>query len=440
MPRAKAAALALFCLGVLTCTWDLVLKVDIAGFTLKAHQGFFFFAFLLAALPKIPRLPTELRALPLKRVGLPFLGLAIYYGASSIRSEFPLKSALYSGWLVFSLCAIWLTTLLLRDSLSKKFAAITVLCAAAFQAAVITIDQIAYQYGYRDGLIGFNQDTILQWGVSRPHGFAMEPSYAAIFLTFALILGFGLFSTLAKKFRPLLAAGLLLGLFALVASTSRTGWISTLLGVLALLAIGAIRAKKIPWKGLGALAAAGIAIGAVYYATISPSQRAVLNESLVSSVYKGTDGSGNARLKAHLQAWQMAKETNGLGTGLGASYKYWTARYHAEEVDKPKSFDENSYGREVVMSLWGQLLAEGGIPALLFYFAGAFFLVQALWRAWGTGGDPLTQAALASALVFFLFTAFFLGNVARGDVWVWFAIWSRMALPDAGETGADQRA
>jgi O-antigen ligase len=189
--------------------------------------------------------------------------------------------------------------------------------------------------------------------------------------------------------------------------------------------------RRFPWRAAITGLAGILLILGVLVATLPSAQRGTLNRMLVSSLIKGSDGSGNARLAAHLHAIDLARESNWLGVGLGASYRYWMQTRPNDPNAVPEA---GQMGHELIMSIWGQLLAEGGIPALLAYAAGAFFLVTGLFRRWRQGDDPFVSGSLAASTVFFFFIAFFLGNVARGDVWVWFAIWSRMALPDAGET------
>lgn len=439
MPKQPAWLISaiFFFLGFFTSTWDLLLTVDLGGFTLKAHQAFFFVSFLAALSYQLRCGRALLR--PLRQPFAVFvLLLAFYYGAASPRSFFPLKSALYSCWIVFNLVAIWLTAAWLASHIEKRLFAWAAWLTAGFHAVVIAIDQIAFRFGYHGGFLGFNQDALLNWGVSRPHAFSFEPSYIAAFLASGLILAYASFESAARKTRAWNAPSLVLIVFALIAATSRTGWVTAATGLAIFLALDTRRG--LPIAKAGKLMGMLVVAAALFFLTTSSKQRTNLDKNLVSTVAKGTDGAGNARLRAHGYALEMARETNWLGTGLGASYKYWIAtRKNAETALQPE-FSQASFGNEVVMSTWGQLLAEGGITALLLYAGAGLSLLIALWRRWQIDGSLLTQASLASALVFFLFTAFFLGNVARGDVWVWFAIWSRMALPDTGEATANQRA
>jgi len=425
-------ALVPFLAGILTCTWDKIFFFDVGGFTLKIHQLFFLISFLMASLSAPRKILPQFISCPTKRFGLAMLILALYYGISSPWSHFPLKSFLYSGWLAFNLITIWLTAVLLQKKLSAQILSYAVAAAMAIQSLVIGVDHLAYQFGYKGGLIGFNQDTVLRWGASRPHGFTSEPSYAAAFLCFALVFTY---SSLRKRNLgynlPLILAGIF-GVFALVATTSRTGWISLSLSLVLLFSIKALRDFKIPWRELGISFVIVGSIAAIFLLSTPVHQRGILDKSLVSSIVKGTDGSGNSRVLVHHYAWQIAKDTHFLGTGLGASFNYWRDTTDASHLYAvPPSIDsKSSHGHEFIMSTWGQLLAEGGIPGISLYLLATIFLIYALWKKWKETGDRLALGSLVSALVFFGFVAFLLGNVARGDIWIWYAIWSRVAMKD----------
>jgi O-antigen ligase len=427
-------AILLFFAGLLTCTWDLFLTRELAGFTLKAHQGLFLSALLFALGGRKSEGFAALKRLALTPFSLAILFLALYYAATAPWSYFPLKSFLYAGWIVFNLATIWFTGVLLAPYLARRRLAAMAVTAALIQACIIVIDQIAYAKGYTNGLIGFNQDSILHWGVSRPHGFSNEPSYAASFLCLSLLIACGWFQLLRFSWKclpPLLVIG-----FALFATTSRTGWLSFFLGLALFVFLGAWKRGISLWRpfALFVLIAAGAA--GIFALSVPAAQKAGLYQQLVGSVLQGKDGSGNARLRALTYSWPMAKETHFLGTGLGASYKYWISTHESPETAIEGAFTDQSYGKEVVMSIWGQLLAEGGPLAVLLYGAAACFLVSGLWRAWRASGDPLVLGSLSGALVFFFLIAFLLGNVARGDVWVWFAVWTRMAMRDTPEEKA----
>lgn len=418
----RAGALCFFA-GIFTCTWDLLLTFDIGGFTFKIHQLLFLLSLGFALFSQIGCGLAPLLK-PLKQ-GFPvcILLLAAYYFSRSPWSEFPLKSALYSGWLCFNLFTIWYSCQIQKDSFFHEKLLQVVWWALIFLSIVVSIDQIAFQFGYNGGLIGNNQDTILNWGVSRPHAFSSEPSYLAVFMGLAILL---IYPYRLPHGRPLILGLLALSFYALLATTSRTGWVSMGLGFALIFGLEFFSTKTFPWRRVGLAAlCAGLAFGVFYFGTPS-NQRKVLDSALVTAVYKGTDGSGNSRIRAHKIAFQIAQETNWLGAGMGASYKYWASRGH--DVDMvgadTYSFHPGSYGKEVIMSIWGQILAEGGLPALGIYFMAMFFLLRSLWQSWWKSRRSENLNALASAATFVFFIAFFLGNVARGDIWVWFAVWS----------------
>ena len=409
-----------FLLGLFTCTWDRILFLDVGKFTFKIQQLFFGLAFLCSIAGRWRDGWGALVAPWKGAFPLCIAGLGIYYFLTVPWSFFPLKSFCYAGWLFYNLLTVWGSAHLLSSTLSQNRLRMALWATLLFHSAILWIDYFAYQFGFKTGLIGFNQDEVLHWGISRPHAFASEPSYIATFLILSL---FFLVSFSDKKIpsKEELAGGFF-GLVALVFTSSRTGFLSLALGMGLLFFLSRWRERKVPWKKI-LVGIAGVLLALTIQLLVTPAnQNKIINESLISSVLKGKDGSGNSRLQAHLDAAQMALDSKGLGVGLGASYRYWNHKKGlvAESAD-------SDYGHESVMSIWGQLLAEGGLPGLILYGLAGFFLVSALWENWKLHPSRNSVGALVAATMFFCFIAFWLGNIARGDVWVWFAIWGRIA-------------
>lgn len=425
-------AIALYCLGLFTITWDKVMIYDLGGFTLRLSQ----LLFLSSALCTIAAAGKQMPILARRSLwSFPVLmgALGAYYLATTPWSYFPLKSFLYSGWLFFDLFVIWLVPTLLRAPQTTRWLTRTIIAALAFHSLIIIIDQIAFQFGYTTGFIGFNQNEVLQWGVSRPYAFSFEPSYIGTFLCLG-----SLFVLPTLKGRSFLYwAAMLLTVFAMIATTSRTAWICFALGTGFFIVFHFLKYRTLPWKPIfGASAAIAIILGA-YLLSMPAQQRTNMYDSLIGSIAKGTDGSGNHRLKVFGYAVRMAKETHWVGTGLGASFRYWSETVFSPDVAQEGKFGIQSYGSEVVLSTWGQLLAEGGIIAVLLYLAAACSLALALFRKWMLTGSKLALGSLAGALVWFLFGTFWLGNIARGDIWVWYAAWSYIAtFPSPDEESA----
>jgi hypothetical protein len=413
--------LLLYSAGIFTVTWDMLGRYEISGFHFKIHQGMFLLAFL-TALPgtDFAGLWQKLRSSPLLGFPLGILALDVFYLLATPWSHFPLKTVLYGCWLGYNLITIWGTAILLYGRGQGEKLHLVAWAAAAFNGSVILIDYIAYNFGFNGGLVGFNQDAVLHWGVSRPHAFSNEPSFAALYLGIALALTTFPFvearnwKRLALSFIVLFVGTLLLSFFYALA------W------------------RRLPWRYLGISFVSGLLAAVLVYSTTPQQQRDVLNQKLVSSVTEVTDNSGKARLRAFIYAWQMANETHWLGTGFGASYKYWIARPETLGDKHEFSTWEHDYGAQVVMSTWGELLAEGGLMAPLLYGIAVFSLVWALWKNWILSRSPLSLGALSSALLFFGYLALWVGNVARGDVWIWYAIWSVLAI-QGGAEDADRR-
>lgn len=420
VPWLRAGAV-LFLLGLFTCTWDLLLRLDIGGITLKAHQGLFFLSLLCAL---IGRRREGFALLAPLRAGFPvsILLLALYYAIGTSWSYFPLKSFLYAGWLVFNLCVVWWNVQLLAPSLTRESLVKTLWAALCFNGIVILVDQIAYQFGYTRGLIGFNQDYILRWGVSRPHAFASEPSFVATFFALGLVFVFPAF---LRKPSVKTALAYAFCVLAMVVTTSRTGILTLGIGWILVLSLEAGK-RSLPWKRLSQIAVGVLVAAGAIFLTLPTAQKDKINHLLVAGAFNSNEGSGSARLNALRNGVVLARETHWLGVGLGASYRYW-------ELTRPEDKNilpaDGSLGHELIMSIWGQLIAEGGLPAVLLYLTAAFFLLLRLFRAWRQGDDPYAAGSLVAAFLFFTVIAFLLGNIARGDVWIWFALWTRMALP-----------
>ncbi len=416
----------IFAAAFFTCTWDLLLTHELIGFNLKVYEPLFLIAFLLLFFEKIPEgLNAFLE--PLKTpFAISMLLLAGFYMGFAPWSSFPLKSFLYSSWLVFDVFAIWLTIQHLSRAIPLPWIFRLIWGTLLFLSGVILIDWIAYRFGFRGGLIGHNQEVVLNLGISRPHAFASEPSYIGAFLSLGLLTCAGHALQNAKR-KWLFGAEFLAILFALVATTSRTGWISLFLGFILISGLPALAGRKIHWRRIAGGIALIVGVVLVFVLAMPPAQRAAMNESLISNLARGVDSSG--RLKAHQLAFQMAKETHGLGTGIGASYRYFV-NHGGIDPSTGREFSVNHYGNEMIMSTWGQLLAEGGPFALFLYLFAGIALVRALFRKWKHSDSSLALGSLTAALVCFGFIAFFLGNICRGDLWVWYAIWSAIARAD----------
>lgn len=415
----------LFAAVFFTCSWDLLFKLEVGGFTLKVYQPLALLA-LAALLWETRKEGIRRQLAPLfSSFASPLLLLGVFYLALSPWSAFPLKSFLYSIWLFFDLAAIYLVAVHLGSrNPTSRFVALAWLT-MIFLSYVILVDYVYYYYGFKGGLIGWNQDKITRLGLSRPHAFSSEPSFIATFLCLGLLsTSLSALKLSGKSWRFVLA--FLFVLFAMIATTSRTGWASLALGFGMIFVAPLLIGKKIQWKLFGISAGLALAVILLLVATTPPAQKQVLMESFVGSIFRGNDSSGNSRLHAHILAWKIAKKTSFLGTGFAASYKYFKDTggwdYHAQDA-----FDEKQYGNEMIMSTWGQLLAEGGLTAVLLYLIAGAALVKALFRRWRTTLDPLAMSSMAGALVYFFFTAFWLGNLNRADVWVWYGIWSAVA-------------
>lgn len=427
--------LPLFAIAFFTVTWDMMLTYDIGGFTLKFYEVIFIFLlsatsipFLLRGWRGVSEFFAPLRH-PFARSMLWLSGL--YIGLSPW-SAFPLKSFLYSCWLIFDLLAIWLCTQHLASRVKAQHLLWLIWGTLLFLSVVILIDNTAYMFGIKEGIIGYNQDVLLNYGLSRPHAFANEPSYVASFICLGLLTTAPALLQIPSK-KWFVRSSLFFILLALIATTSRTGWFSLVLGAGAFFFLPIFSGKKIEWRAILTFGMAIPSLALIFYLVTPAKQFEALRDKFMLSIVRGTDGSGNARLMAHVLAYKMAQETYGLGTGLGASYRHMKD-HGGTDPAVPEAFNATQYGNEVIMSTWGQVLGEGGFVAPILFLLSAFGLLYSLFQKYKREGSLESQGSLAAALVFFLFMAFWLGNICRGDIWVWYALWSAFSWPTKAST------
>jgi hypothetical protein len=414
-----------FALGFFTCTWDLLLKVDAGGFTLKAHTVFFALCFLsLFFLDAKASWQSCRRALQ-NRFFQIFLAVSIFYGTSTLWSAYPLKTFFYSGWLGFHLLVIGFSLQILHTRVSSQFLVNMVWVTALFLSAILMLDSIAYQFGWRGGLIGWNQDVLLNWGISRPSAFSSEPSYVASFLSTAVL--FLAPSYLYEKIRPVPLFGLFLIVVGVFLTTSRTGLLAIFLGGGVYLFCYVAMKGKIPWRGIGISIASFVLLFTTFWFLLPEKQQKKFYHELIFPIVGWHDASHLARLRSIGIAWEIAKETRFVGTGMGASFTYWLQKSDVQVDRKNEELEEaltSDRGKELIMSTWGQALAEGGFLIVFLFGAAAYWLSSRLYRHWKYTIAPVMLGCFLSSLIFFVFTAFWLGNFARGDVWVWYALWN----------------
>lgn len=414
-------ALYLWCLGFATVTFDLAFTFELAGFTIKSY----YFAFLASALCTLPGVlrRKELNAVLKSLLSPPWIfafALFLYAIGTAHEAEIPKKAVAYSAWLLFDIVIVAIlgavTIRALPREQSTRILRHTMTAATMILSLVLLVDHIAYFQGYKSGLIGYNQDRLLNWGVSRPHAFAYEPSYMAMFFSLALPFLFSWFIQKGQRGRDRLLAGAALSftLVSLFLLSSRLGWAAA---VLSLSLHAFLERSRLPKRlilaSLGtALLVVGISIA------ISPRHQAdMINYHLISGMVTGKDGSGYSRLYFIKQSVAALEQSSYYGVGLGGSFSY-VQRMHG--IDPPYDM-----GAEAIMSIWAQLLAELGIFGVACYLAFSYWLIRGIIR---TSRDmPLRNALLVSCAIFFLFTAHWVGNVARTDVWVWITLWSAFA-------------
>ncbi|NUM89693.1 MAG: O-antigen ligase family protein, partial [Bdellovibrionales bacterium] len=398
-------SLWLWLAGFFLITCDRILKLDVAGFSLKASYALFFASLCALALGawRNRSLATEIRALA-RHLGrqpwkFPLLMVVWAYGGSAF-SLVPVKSFAYSTWLLFDLLVVVGTPLWLsqRDGWDWRCFYRILAAAVLFHGGVVLVDQAAYQLGHTGGLIGFNQDADLQWGISRPAAFSFEPSYVAMFLclgsTFLLHEVF-----LRREFlHPWVArAAAVVGVAAMITTTARSGWLAF---ALQLVLLGVAVTLHFPERRRQFLAAilGSLLVAAAFAVALPRQQRMIVHKNLVRPLYDTREGgSGAARVRSMGYGWKMAMDTKFLGTGMGASHAYW------KKMTAPDQFSglsPSEYGQETVMSAWAQILAELGAPGALLYLAFGVSLIGGILRSLLRTGSGLSAVALVTCVVF----------------------------------------
>lgn len=431
----------LWCLGFTLVTFDQVATFKVSGFTVKIYYFFFAAAALLFTLSPSYEKPLlkileGIWAIIARSPLLWFFLLLVYYTAMSPFSVLPKKSIAYSllGWFQLFTTAgtgflIWKEAVKRGDAWKLWLWCIGI---SMIVLSLITItDYFAFFHGFRDGLIGFNQDTNTHINVSRPHAFAYEPSYLALYLSLctAFLYTDLILEGAGNRKLPTIftSTAIALTIAALFLCSSRSGWVVFAFYISSLTLWHYLKEKTIP-KAFRYFVVLAIALVLGLFLLSPQKQLDGLKERFITPFLTMEDGPTKARVKSMLHGVEIAQDTHYTGTGLGASYFYWINKWDPgyADIGLPK-FEQ---GAEVVMSLWAQVFAEAGIPGLLLYFIFAVQMIRALHQRVRRKSNPQARTAFITGCVFFVFISHGLGNHVRTDVWVWYLIWIFIALGD----------
>lgn len=411
-------ALHLWCLsfGLVSC--DHLLSFEFFGFTIKIFYFSFLASFLcissyLVSKHKISGLILRLYQFFTKT---PFLFAGILIGLQFFLSGFSVvsyKSYAYSLWLLFDVGIVASSIYLIAQTLPKDAICemgLGYLKGSAFLLSMITIiDFIAYFYGYKNGLIGYNQDKDLHWGLSRPHAFSYEPSYLGMFLglCFIQILSFAMEKK--RGWTNWITLSLVISVFLLL--FSRSAIVSLLLTASVLFFF---YRKKIAGSSLLKIILGFIFVVTTAYYMFPERQKILLRDRLITTLVQRNDGSGLSRIRSMATGWEIGRQSHLIGVGPGASFAYYI-KYVDVGVEK------FSLGAEVIMSVWAETFAETGLIGLILTLCFAIALIFRLWAA--KIKDGFVLGALSNSLVFFLVSCHFFGNIPRTDLWAWSAFW-----------------
>ena len=425
------ASILIWCLGFSLITFDLVLCWKVGPFTVKSFHLLFLVSGGLAVLSGENKFRQKI---DWKRIFFSPLGFlaafVVYCFFSATYSILPLKTLGYSGLGVFNFLFILLLGAVHYQSQGEKFVKLLfqfLYASLWLLGAVVLIDYFAFLYGYRGGLIGFNQARYLDWGMSRPHAFAHEPSYLCHYVSLVLVF---LFTDIAgaKNKRGMLlfkSTTVLWGAMILLLAASRTGWIMTTLEVLAV-SLWTLKKTRFSLFKIMKFAAGTLVALTLFSLLLPKDQKQKLWVNSIRPILTLHDGPGNARLLSITGGARIAKATHFLGTGLGGSYLYWiqtvpNTKAIFEEMNGKITSDV--YGREAIMSTYPQVFAETGIIGLLLYLGFVIGTLAFVSRDYRKNPSGFNFSRVLSCCLCFFLSVFTFGNVMRPDMWVWYSVW-----------------
>ena len=436
--KIKNLARHLWCLGFSFVTFDQALVWKFQSFNFKLCYGFFFLSFLLTLTAVIKE--SGLRQSFAKYASIllrsPWLFASLLLANALLLlpiSYVAKKSVAYSTWLSFDLLAILATAILLfsrehnpkEDSSRLRGLWMKYLWGSLVGLAlVVHIDYFAFFYGYRSGLIGFNQGADSWYGYSRPHAFAYEASYLALYFGFGFI--YLLFESIvsAKPIIPrwLSLPALVLSMNVILLTFARSILITMTLSIF-LLVLFLIHRGKLHVTKINHLVVAFLLSIATIVSLTPKNQLIAAYDRMIYRAFVGKDGSIDSRLDGFRVAWDAAKSSKFVGVGIGSSYAYWYFELEGAPSIKGLVLPQTIYQRHKIQSLWMEILAELGALGVLLFASLAGAVCVHSWRA--TRRDPGMDSYVAFAMlsVFFLFTAHWFPNLCRPDIWAWIGVW-----------------
>lgn len=210
---------------ILFISSDIFLTIELSGATVRFSYIIFFALFILWI---VFILFTKNYFIPADRTYIPLFLFCFVSLISSLNSDFPLKSLIYSLWTIFSaLTIVFLLWFSQNDGLNNLNWLFKVYFYSYFAVAIFGYYQFLLPF-----IIGDKTPLVRQWWVhdklARINAFSFEPSYFATYMLMGCFIWFILW---IRKNDIVNYKAVILAVIALIIflSSSRIGWIGLLL-------------------------------------------------------------------------------------------------------------------------------------------------------------------------------------------------------------------
>ncbi len=356
---------------------------------------------------------------------LPFLAA---YGLAAVTSDTPWLGLLKLAWFGFNFLTAyaWCKLFDHRDVVRGYFSAFLVV------TLLIAVDFVT---GFTRGpeyMIGFGQpnDLVADQTLYRPHAFYYEPSYAASGIALAWALALTPMGRVAVTLSTLLVG---VGLVALVATLSRTGWLYAVVVTVTLILFGSVggSASAVPWrKVLAALAIAGLLGAALLLPEQNRTGFAMSLQSLswqqsverVCPIIRNQLAfldlqclSSEERVRSIGRSRDIVPEQTGEGQRLGHAKQAFAIVAAHPLLGSGVTRGEHRLIEPTASNMWLEMAVEGGILSVAAFVWGLAFTLRR-FRVF----RPENRSIAIVLLVYFAVAWQFLQTFPRLDQWLSF--------------------
>jgi hypothetical protein len=367
---------------------DIFLTIELSGATIRLSYILFSVIFVLWITYLAAN--REIR-IPVDRSYIPLLLFCFISVLSSLNSEFPLKSLIYSLWTIFSAVTIVFLVWFARKSVTRNLEwLLKIYFYSYFVIAILGLYQILLPF-----IIGEKTPLVEQWWqrytLARINVFSYEPSFFATYMLMGCTMWFIMWirNNDFVKYRGIIVT--IIGLIIFL-SSSRVGWI----GIIVIVIYGLIEfagnylirrrfarqnAKFFIYFICGALFCAA----AIIYMVNNPDQFDFLFQG--TGLFDTSDSSFSLRFERSIQTFKVFIDRPSniiFGAGPGGVGAYMVS--HPEKFQIITSSFKQLWGTEP-NTVFIEILASVGIAGFLVF---AWFLANIFRRLW----DLYTSNAL----------------------------------------------